>query len=142
VFFFAGKRPVGGTGSYDFEYRTYDLADGRFLQRDPRGYVDGSNLYTYARNDPLSFVDPLGTDSRQEHPTIGGKLGAGRGRGCPPAGVFGGGGGAADVLARWKPSHPDCRHQRSTWGVRLPQRLPSRLKRSQGCDAGGRAGPP
>ena len=31
-----------------------------FLQRDPAGAVDGTNLYTYAGNNPLSFADPSG----------------------------------------------------------------------------------
>ncbi len=33
---------------------------GRFMQRDPLGYVDGFNLYEYVRSSPLGFVDPLG----------------------------------------------------------------------------------
>ncbi|MEU6322774.1 RHS repeat-associated core domain-containing protein [Streptomyces sp. NPDC047009] len=76
IFFYAGMRLTGASGAYDCDSRTYDPADGRFLQRDPRGFVDGTNLYTYARNDPLSLSDPRGTESRQEHPAIGAKLGA------------------------------------------------------------------
>jgi len=33
---------------------------GRFLQRDPLGYVGGVNLYGYARNTPILLRDPLG----------------------------------------------------------------------------------
>ena len=76
VFFYAGMRTAGPSGSYDCYYRTYDPADGRFLQRDPSGFVDGTNLYTYARNDPLSRSDPMGTESRQEHPQIASRIGA------------------------------------------------------------------
>lgn len=63
---FAGKMPIGETGKYDFVFRVYDPALGRFLQRDPKGYVDGTNLYSYARNNPLAFRDPDGLESRPE----------------------------------------------------------------------------
>ncbi len=33
------------TGLYYFRARYYDSAKGRFLERDPEGYVDGINLY-------------------------------------------------------------------------------------------------
>lgn len=66
-FLFAGKRRLGESELYDFIYRTYDPAQGRFLQRDPKAYVDGTNLYNYALNNPLSFRDPLGLESRPEH---------------------------------------------------------------------------
>lgn len=65
-FRFAGKMPIGETGKYDFVFRVYDPTLGRFLQRDPKGYVDGSNLYSYARNNPLVFRDPDGLESRSE----------------------------------------------------------------------------
>ena len=76
VFFFAGMRRAGQSESYDCDYRTYDPADGRFLQRDARGFADGSNLYTFARNNPLTRSDPMGAESREEHPPIAAKLGA------------------------------------------------------------------
>jgi RHS repeat-associated protein len=65
-FRFAGKMPIGDTGKYDFVFRVYDPALGRFMQRDPKGYVDGSNLYSYVRNSPLAFRDPDGLESRTE----------------------------------------------------------------------------
>ena len=40
--------------------RTLDHRLGRFLQRDPLGYVDGMSLYEYAGSEPLGAVDPLG----------------------------------------------------------------------------------
>lgn len=35
---------------------------GRFLQRDPAGYVDGMGLYEYERSGPLGQVDPTGRE--------------------------------------------------------------------------------
>jgi RHS repeat-associated protein len=40
--------------------RHLDPATGRFVQRDPRGYEPGQNLYEYARTSPTNLVDPLG----------------------------------------------------------------------------------
>lgn len=41
-------------------FAVYDTSTGRFMQRDPKGYVDGASLYQYVRSSPLIFVDPLG----------------------------------------------------------------------------------
>lgn len=60
---FAGKRFIPTAEKYDFLLRTYDPKIGRFLQRDPKGYVDGTNLYTYALNNPTSRTDPFGTEA-------------------------------------------------------------------------------
>ena len=38
----------------------YDPNHGRWLQRDPAGYVDGGNLYEYARSRPPSLSDTTG----------------------------------------------------------------------------------
>jgi RHS repeat-associated protein len=36
---------------------------GRFITRDPGGYIDGSNLYQMLRSNPINRLDPMGTDS-------------------------------------------------------------------------------
>ena len=37
-----------------------DTNTGRFLQRDPLGYVDGMNLFEYVKSKPMRNTDPLG----------------------------------------------------------------------------------
>ncbi len=39
---------------------------GRWLSPDPAGLADGNNLYRYARNNPLKFTDPNGTDPPED----------------------------------------------------------------------------
>ena len=41
-------------------HRYYDPELGRFLTRNPYGYVDGPNLYQYALNDLVNLSDPTG----------------------------------------------------------------------------------
>lgn len=61
-YLFTGRRLEAETGLYYYRARHYDPETGRFLQRDPLGYVDGNNLYAYAVNNPVNFFDPLGTE--------------------------------------------------------------------------------
>lgn len=44
----------------DNRNRSYDPKHGRWLQRDPAGYVDGANLYQYVRSKPTGLTDALG----------------------------------------------------------------------------------
>ena len=46
---------------YFYRARHYDPVTGRFLQRDPLGYVDGLSLFQYAEDRPPSRRDPNGT---------------------------------------------------------------------------------
>ncbi|HUQ01541.1 MAG TPA: RHS repeat-associated core domain-containing protein [Kofleriaceae bacterium] len=56
-----GGRPFEPTtGLYDQRARAYDPGIGRFLQRDPAGPIDGTNLYSFAGNHPVAFGDPSG----------------------------------------------------------------------------------
>ncbi len=50
----------GGGGLYTVRFRHYDAEIGRWLERDPLGYVDGMNLYGYVMGSPLVFSDPFG----------------------------------------------------------------------------------
>ena len=60
AFGFTGQRFDAESGLYYFRARYYSPALGRFLQPDPASFVDALNLYVYANNSPISFVDPLG----------------------------------------------------------------------------------
>jgi RHS repeat-associated protein len=48
------------TGLYLCEHRFYDPANGRWLNRDPIGYVGGTNLYGYCAGGPAGSVDVTG----------------------------------------------------------------------------------
>ena len=45
---------------YTVRFRTYSPTLGRWLERDPAGYVDGVGLYEYVRGGPIAAVDPSG----------------------------------------------------------------------------------
>ena len=47
-------------GLYNYHARFYSPKLGRFLQPDPIGYGDGLNLYAYAYNNPVNFLDLYG----------------------------------------------------------------------------------
>ncbi|TVQ22276.1 MAG: hypothetical protein EA383_15725, partial [Spirochaetaceae bacterium] len=55
---YTGKRLDPFLGGYDYGFRHYTPATGRFFTEDP--IKDGSNWYAYVNNDPVNFVDPLG----------------------------------------------------------------------------------
>lgn len=53
---------LGGdtTGMYLARHRWYSPNMGRWVSRDPAGYVDGPNMYMYVSGRPLVLADPLG----------------------------------------------------------------------------------
>ena len=55
------------TGLYTVRFRTYSATLGRWLTRDPAGYVDGMALYEYGRSTPVTILDPLGLCSSGGH---------------------------------------------------------------------------
>jgi RHS repeat-associated protein len=59
-FGFAGYLYNEHSKTYQLPARTYHPYLGRFLQRDPLGFIDGTNLYAYAHHAPGSLTDYWG----------------------------------------------------------------------------------
>ena len=56
----ANTKDEDPTGLLNEGFRYRDLETGTFLTRDPLGFVDGPNVYTYVRQNPWTKFDPLG----------------------------------------------------------------------------------
>ncbi|MBK8256728.1 MAG: hypothetical protein IPK82_29160 [Polyangiaceae bacterium] len=72
---YSGKCRDDSTGLYHYEFRYYSPFIGNWISPDPAGPVDGFNLYRFARNNPIRFVDIAGLgaamameDRRAEQP--------------------------------------------------------------------------
>jgi RHS repeat-associated protein len=57
---FPGQYYDAETGLHYNYHRDYDPETGRYLQADPVGLEGGTNLYAYAFDNPVRFVDPFG----------------------------------------------------------------------------------
>ena len=63
-YLFLGRR-LDGTGLYFFRHRYFDPKHGRFLQRDARhDPLNFGNLYAYAGNNPLAYIDSWGLSGK------------------------------------------------------------------------------
>jgi RHS repeat-associated protein len=59
-FGFAGGVYDSETGLVRFGARDYDTGTGRWIAKDPVRFDGGYNLYAYANNDPVNFLDKTG----------------------------------------------------------------------------------
>jgi RHS repeat-associated protein len=66
---YTGKERDGESGLYYHGARYYAPWLAKWISCDPLGTVDGSNLYTYGKNNPINFQDPTGTQSKPKDGT-------------------------------------------------------------------------
>lgn len=62
-YLYTGRRFSSLTSQYFNRNRCYSPALGRFISKDPIGFNGGMNLYRYADNNPMRWVDPMGLSS-------------------------------------------------------------------------------
>ena len=60
---FTGARWDPESGNYHMRARQYEPLAGRFVSRDPLGYVDGPNAYSYGYSSPTNWTDPFGLEA-------------------------------------------------------------------------------
>jgi RHS repeat-associated protein len=63
---FTGREYDEESGLYHYRARAYSPTIGRFMQRDPIGYIDSMNLFSYVNNNPINYIDPLGLLGEKE----------------------------------------------------------------------------
>jgi len=57
---YTGREYDSETELYYYRARYYDPQIGRFITPDPIGFKGGINFYSYVKNSPINFIDPLG----------------------------------------------------------------------------------
>lgn len=63
-FAYTGQYYDKESGLYYYKNRYYSPEIGHFLSQDPMGMVNGPNVYAYVTNDPLNWIDPMGTEKQ------------------------------------------------------------------------------
>ncbi len=94
--------------------RYYNPLVGRYISRDPLGYRDGLNDYTYVHNNPINHIDPLGLEEAGGLPPVI----------IPPAGTA--------------PSDNSAQDDATRTGTAKTQPEGAKLRTYYGPDAGGK----
>jgi RHS repeat-associated protein len=63
----SNSKDTDPTGLVDEGFRYRDLETGMFFTRDPAGFIDGPNLYTYVIQNPWTHFDPEGLATEQQY---------------------------------------------------------------------------
>ena len=69
----ANTKEEDPTGLLNEGFRYRDLESGTFITRDPLGFEDGPNMYSYVTQNPWTYFDPLGLYSGGGTPGSGAK---------------------------------------------------------------------
>jgi RHS repeat-associated protein len=91
------------TSNYCCRNRYLSTALGTFINRDPIGYSGGADLYIYAYDDPIAYVDPFGFIPEVVNVGHGGGGAGGGGHGSGTANSGGGSGGAGGAIGSVSP---------------------------------------
>jgi len=70
-YFYAARDWEAEIKLYHNRARFYDPQNGFFIQRDPLGYVDGSNPYVYTSGNSINYFDPLGLNEKGYWSNVG-----------------------------------------------------------------------
>jgi RHS repeat-associated protein len=93
---YGGYQFVRQLKAYCVRHRWLDPELGRWLQRDPAGYVDGMSLYLYGSSAPLANIDPRGLGPVELDPGL-----SGGGIADLAGSAMSSGSGAAPSMAYW-----------------------------------------
>ena len=83
---YTGKERDEETGLEYHGARYYACWLGRWISCDPKGLVDGNNLYRYVRCNPIRLLDPHGTEPQDKKGTAPTDTSAGKPKGPAPSG--------------------------------------------------------
>jgi RHS repeat-associated protein len=61
-YLYTGRRNDAESNLYQYRHRYYSWRLGRFISRDPKGYVDGYNVYQYAGGRVVIVTDAMGLE--------------------------------------------------------------------------------